>query len=86
MMNTEAGEAFVHMPAKFQGKKKEKECTYRNPYIFWRISNALHRTNFRGTIAPKKFAKSTSKEHEKGNWYKSTSGFLGLNLFLEKKN
>jgi len=47
--------------------------------------NALHRTNFRGTIEPKKFAKSTSKEHEKGNWYKRTSGFLGLNLFLEKK-
>jgi hypothetical protein len=47
---------------------------------------ALHRTNFRGTIEPKKFAKSTSKEHEKGNWYKRTSGFLGLNLFFEKKS
>jgi hypothetical protein len=46
MMNTEAGEAFVHMPAKFQGKKKEKECTYRNPYIFWRISNMAAAARF----------------------------------------
>ncbi len=49
------------------------------------LTYALHRTNFGGTIEPKKFAKSTLKEHEKGNWYKRTSGFLGLNLFLEKK-
>jgi hypothetical protein len=41
---------------------------------------------FRGTIEPKKFGKSTSKEHTKGNWYKRTSGFLGLNLFFEKKS
>jgi hypothetical protein len=47
---------------------------------------ALHSPNFRGTIELKKFAKSTSKEHEKGNWYKRTSGFLGLNLFFEKKS
>ncbi len=39
------------------------------------LCHALHSTNFRGTIEPKKFAKSTSKEHTKGNWYKRTSGF-----------
>ena len=50
------------------------------------LVNALHRTNFRGTIEPKKFGKSTSKEHTKGNWYKRTSGFSGLNLFFEKKS
>ena len=54
-------------------------------FHFTSLVDALHRTNFGGTIEPKKFAKSTSKEHEKGNWYKKTSGFLGLNLFLEKK-
>jgi hypothetical protein len=52
----------------------------------WSVCHALHRTNFRGTIEPKKIAKSTSKEHTKGNWYKRTSGFLGLNLFFWEKN
>jgi hypothetical protein len=44
--------------------------------------DTLHSTNFRGTMEPKKFGKSTSKEHTKGNWYKRTSGFLG---FLRKQ-
>jgi len=38
---------------------------FSGPTNFFR-PNALHSTNFRGTIEQKKFAKSTSKEHEKG--------------------
>ena len=63
------------------GAMKDKNSKLRNVYEFV-YYHALHSTNFRGTIERKKFAKSTSKEHEKGNWYKRTSGFSGLNLFF----
>jgi hypothetical protein len=46
------------------------------------FNNALHRTNFRGTIEPKKFAKSTSKEHTKLHFWKSYVPWSHGDFFL----
>jgi hypothetical protein len=61
--------------------KKRKNHPFR--YLLLCVFTPSTATNFGGTIEPKKIAKSTSKEHKKGNWY---TGVLGLNLFFQKKS